>query len=152
MRGLIVRKGRPHPGAQLRITDADGLRLTCFATNTADAPIAALERPSVIGSPQLLENELDEDILDESRTYFEELEISDELLAGIEGLCFDAGLDIYYHCAPAWGGEDDLFDVHSLDDLALLPNLRWVTAVDDGTLARKQDRRGLLAARGITAS
>ncbi|WUH94318.1 IS1380 family transposase [Streptomyces sp. NBC_00433] len=40
---LIVRKERPHPGAQLRITDADGLRVTCFATNTADAPMAALE-------------------------------------------------------------------------------------------------------------
>ncbi|MDJ0460552.1 IS1380 family transposase [Streptomyces sp. H27-C3] len=40
---LIVRKERPHPGAQLRLTDADGLRLTCFATNTSDAPIAELE-------------------------------------------------------------------------------------------------------------
>lgn len=40
---LIVRKERPYPGAQLRITDADGLRLTCVATNTADVPIAALE-------------------------------------------------------------------------------------------------------------
>lgn len=40
---LVVRKERPHPGAQLRLTDADGLRLTCFATNTADVPIAALE-------------------------------------------------------------------------------------------------------------
>lgn len=27
---LIVRKERPHPGAQLRFTDADGLRLTCL--------------------------------------------------------------------------------------------------------------------------
>lgn len=26
---LIVRKERPHPGAQLRLTDADGMRLTC---------------------------------------------------------------------------------------------------------------------------
>ena len=40
---LIVRKERPHPGAQLRFTDADGMRLTCFATNTPDTPIAALE-------------------------------------------------------------------------------------------------------------
>jgi hypothetical protein len=40
---LIVRKERPHPGAQLRITDADGMRITCFATNTPDRPIAALE-------------------------------------------------------------------------------------------------------------
>jgi len=40
---LIVRKERPHPGAQLRFTDADGLRLTCFATNTTGTPIAQLE-------------------------------------------------------------------------------------------------------------
>jgi hypothetical protein len=32
---VILRKERPHPGAQLRITDADGHRLTAFATNTA---------------------------------------------------------------------------------------------------------------------
>ena len=32
---LILRKERPHPGAQLRITDADGLRITGFLTNTA---------------------------------------------------------------------------------------------------------------------
>ncbi len=40
---LIVRKERPHPGAQLRITDADGMRITCFATNTTGRLIAALE-------------------------------------------------------------------------------------------------------------
>ena len=40
---LVVRKERPHPGAQLRFTDADGMRLTCFATNTTGSPIAALE-------------------------------------------------------------------------------------------------------------
>jgi Transposase DDE domain group 1 len=32
---VIARRERPHPGAQLRITDADGLRVTAFATNTA---------------------------------------------------------------------------------------------------------------------
>lgn len=40
---LIVRKERPHPGAQLRLTDADGMRLTCFATNTTATSIARLE-------------------------------------------------------------------------------------------------------------
>lgn len=40
---LIIRKERPHPGAQLRITDADGMRITCFATNTPDRPITELE-------------------------------------------------------------------------------------------------------------
>ena len=32
---VIVRKERPHPGAQLRFTDPDGHRYTAFATNTA---------------------------------------------------------------------------------------------------------------------
>ena len=31
---VIVRKERPHPGAQLRFTDIDGHRFTCFATST----------------------------------------------------------------------------------------------------------------------
>jgi len=40
---VIVRKERPHPGAQLRFTDRDGLRLTAFATNTRGGQLAALE-------------------------------------------------------------------------------------------------------------
>ena len=34
---VIVRKERPHPGAQLRFTDAGGHRFTCFATDAARA-------------------------------------------------------------------------------------------------------------------
>ncbi|MGY5061200.1 IS1380 family transposase [Streptomyces sp. 900105755] len=40
---LIVRRERPHPGAQLRFTDIDGNRLTCFATNTKGGQLADLE-------------------------------------------------------------------------------------------------------------
>ncbi|MDL9949051.1 IS1380 family transposase [Gordonia sp. ABSL11-1] len=40
---VIVRKERPHPGAQLRFTDRDGLRLTAFATNTVRGQLADLE-------------------------------------------------------------------------------------------------------------
>ena len=40
---LIVRKERPHPGAQLRFTDIDGHRLTCFATSTTTGQLADLE-------------------------------------------------------------------------------------------------------------
>ena len=40
---LVVRKERPHPSAQLRFTDLDGLRLTCFATNTKGGQLADLE-------------------------------------------------------------------------------------------------------------
>jgi hypothetical protein len=32
---IIARRERPHPGAQLRLTDQHGWRITCFATNTA---------------------------------------------------------------------------------------------------------------------
>lgn len=40
---LIVRKERPHPGAQLRFTDADGHRFTAFLTNTTGGQLADLE-------------------------------------------------------------------------------------------------------------
>jgi hypothetical protein len=44
---VIARVERPHPGAQLRITDVDGNRVTAFATNTRpggpDTQIADLE-------------------------------------------------------------------------------------------------------------
>jgi hypothetical protein len=40
---VIARKERPHPGAQLRITDAEGLRVTAFATNTRRGQLADLE-------------------------------------------------------------------------------------------------------------
>jgi hypothetical protein len=51
---LIVRTERPCLGAQLCFTDADGMRLTCFATNTknvsylpvptsSDTPTGAVE-------------------------------------------------------------------------------------------------------------
>jgi hypothetical protein len=40
---VIVRKERPHPGAQLRFTDIDGHRFTCFATDTTTGQLADLE-------------------------------------------------------------------------------------------------------------
>lgn len=41
---LIVRKERPHPGAQLRFTDTDGHRYTCLITDQDGTQIAELER------------------------------------------------------------------------------------------------------------
>jgi hypothetical protein len=42
---VIARRERPHPGAQLRLTDHEGWRITCFATNTRGPgwTLAALE-------------------------------------------------------------------------------------------------------------
>ncbi|WP_411108677.1 DUF6892 domain-containing protein [Streptomyces sp. c-19] len=94
------------------------------------------------------ENELEYTVLDEARTYFEELEIPTELLATVEELTFDGGHQVFMECAPVWDGEDDLFDVHRLDDLDLLPNLKLFTGrrelehILPGALE-------ILAARGI---
>ncbi|CAI7978378.1 hypothetical protein FRAHR75_460055 [Frankia sp. Hr75.2] len=40
---VLVRKERPHPGAQLRITDVEGHRYTAFATNSRRGQLATLE-------------------------------------------------------------------------------------------------------------
>ena len=40
---VIVRRERPHPGAQLTFTDADGHRFTAFITDTRSGQIADLE-------------------------------------------------------------------------------------------------------------
>jgi hypothetical protein len=40
---VIVRKERPHPGAQLRFTDIDGHRFTAFATDAKKGQLAELE-------------------------------------------------------------------------------------------------------------
>jgi len=40
---VIVRRERPHPGAQLRFTDLDGWRFQTFATDTSTGQLAQLE-------------------------------------------------------------------------------------------------------------
>jgi hypothetical protein len=40
---VIVRRERPHPGAQLRFTDIKGHRFTCFATDARNGQLADLE-------------------------------------------------------------------------------------------------------------
>ena len=40
---VIARKERPHPGAQLRLTDIDGHRITAFVTNTRGGQLPELE-------------------------------------------------------------------------------------------------------------
>ena len=40
---VLVRKERPHPDAQLRLTDVNGLRPTAFTTNTSRGQLPDLE-------------------------------------------------------------------------------------------------------------
>ncbi|MFF9567788.1 DUF6892 domain-containing protein [Streptomyces sp. NPDC014685] len=96
------------------------------------------------------DNDLAYTVLDEARAHFEALEISEELLATVDTLLIDGGLQVYYECSPVWDGEDDLFDVHSLDDLDLLPNLRRVIGAEDCGLG-VPFKKEILAARGIAS-
>ncbi|MET9957336.1 hypothetical protein ABZ135_38070 [Streptomyces sp. NPDC006339] len=96
------------------------------------------------------EHKLEYTVLDEARTYFEQLEIPNELLATVDELTFDGGHQVFMECAPVWDGEDALFDLTRLDDLELLPNLKLFT----GGRALEHMIPGaleILEARGITA-
>ncbi|MFE6889708.1 DUF6892 domain-containing protein [Streptomyces sp. NPDC057694] len=86
-------------------------------------------------------------VVPEARAHFEALEISEELLASVRELVMDGGLRVYQECAPVWDGEDDLFDIGTLDDLALLPNLRRIS----GSEFLGPELRSALTARGIVA-
>ncbi|UCM90025.1 DUF6892 domain-containing protein [Streptomyces marincola] len=76
------------------------------------------------------ENGLAHQVVPAARDYFTALEISPELLATVEELLFEGGLRVYFHCSPIWDGEDDLYDVRSLDDLPLLPNLKRIRGAE----------------------
>ncbi|MFM9370570.1 DUF6892 domain-containing protein [Streptomyces sp. Da 82-17] len=92
-------------------------------------------------------NDLAYKMLPEARSHFEALEIPGELLAQVEELCMDGGNQVYQECSPVWDGEDELYDVASLDDLVLLPNLKRVI----GSEFLGPELCGALEARGIVA-
>jgi hypothetical protein len=86
-------------------------------------------------------------IIPEVRQYFAELNLPVEALRRIERLYQDGGDEIYGQLYPFWDGEDDVFDIRSADDAALLPNLRAVTLFytgDDQLLAAFR-RKGITA-------
>ncbi|HEY3502768.1 MAG TPA: hypothetical protein VGN37_08325 [Actinocatenispora sp.] len=103
-----------------------------------------------IGDAQsyVLDHGLESTILDESRTHFEGVVIGEELLAGVTSLYVDGGSQVYFECCPAWDGEGDQFDVHSLDDLVLLPNLTRITGAHDCAILSPRLAEALVA-RGI---
>ncbi|MFJ8990809.1 DUF6892 domain-containing protein [Streptomyces sp. NPDC102279] len=84
-------------------------------------------------------------VIPEARAHSEALEIDDELLATVDELIVDGGLQVYQECAPVWDGEDDLFDVVSPADLDLLPRLGRVVS----TVPLAEELRDALARRGV---
>ncbi len=64
------------------------------------------------------------DRIPEAEVYFRELEIPMELLIDIKELKPDGGDEIYRQIIPFWDGEDEQFDVKSIEDIQYLPNLK----------------------------
>ena len=66
------------------------------------------------------------DIIQEALDYFKELEIPKDLLLKVEKIFQDGGDEVYMELCPFWDGEDDIFNITSLEDLHLVPNLKEI--------------------------
>lgn len=63
-------------------------------------------------------------IIPEVAAYFKKLPIPSSLLLDIIELQPDGGDEIYAQLIPFWDGEDDCFDVKSIEDIKYLPSLK----------------------------
>ncbi len=77
--------------------------------------------------------------------FFENLVLTDEDLKMVEELSFDGGNNIYGLLMPEWDGESDEFDILSVDDMVLLPNLKKVIYISmcDESLMSKFEEKGI---------
>lgn len=62
----------------------------------------------------------------EIKDFLENLTLQETDLDKVEHLCFDGGNRIYHMLKPDWDGEDDLFDVVSVEGFEYLKNLKTV--------------------------
>jgi hypothetical protein len=61
--------------------------------------------------------------IEQVMTYYASLVLSDELLATITTLQPDGGDLAYFYATTMWDGEDDQFDIHSIEGIERLVNL-----------------------------
>lgn len=87
------------------------------------------------------------DVIPEVRDYFERLEIPADTLPLVQEINQDGGDDIYMQLCPFWDGEDDVFNIQSAEDAALLPNLKSVTLFydEDDRILEAFRQRGIAA-------
>jgi hypothetical protein len=71
----------------------------------------------------------DESPIEEMAKYFAQLKLEEADLNKITELCFDGGNEIYFYICPDWDGEDDCFDIHSIEGYKNLKNLKTVTYI-----------------------
>ncbi|NHZ96400.1 hypothetical protein [Massilia sp. CCM 8734] len=76
------------------------------------------------------------DVIPEVLGYFDALVIPPQLLAQVEELSFDASAEIYSQVFPYWDGECDTFELASVIDIGLLPNLKCMSYMSDQFLER----------------
>ena len=98
---VIARRERPHPGAQLRLTDHNGWRITCFATNTprsagwrlADLEVRHRQRARCEDRIRALKDtglrNLPFHGYDQNRIWVEIVALAADLLAWTQTLAFD---------------------------------------------------------------
>jgi hypothetical protein len=98
---LIVRRERPHPGAQFQIFDEHGYRHTCFLTDQEDADIAALElrhrgrarvEDSIRAGKDIGMRNLPHHAFEHNQTWLEVSLIAQDLLCWTKLICLDGEL------------------------------------------------------------
>lgn len=82
----------------------------------------------VLGRPVNLEKE-GYDLIPEVLDYLARYPLTPDLLAKARTITFDGGNDIYRFPYFFWGGEDDAFDITSLDGIGLCPNVTSLYAI-----------------------
>jgi hypothetical protein len=79
------------------------------------------------------------DVIPEVLAYFEGLLIPSPLLADVEELAFDGSSEVYHQVFPYWDGECDTFDVKSIADIALVPNLKRFSCMPSAFVEQFED-------------
>ncbi|MGJ8733383.1 MAG: DUF6892 domain-containing protein, partial [Cellulophaga sp.] len=69
-------------------------------------------------------------IIPEVAAYFKKLPIPSSLLPDLKVLEPDGGDEIYGQLIPFWSGEDDCFDVKSIEDIKYLPSLEITNSMN----------------------
>ena len=85
-------------------------------------------------------------MIPEAKQYFQDLALTKTQLGKVTRLAIDGGAQVYLQIIPLWDGEDDAFDITSVDDAALLPKLK-VFDFGDSTKLRKKLGPALQRAR-----
>jgi hypothetical protein len=72
-----------------------------------------------------------------ARAILDAVPLTPELLSHVKAITTDGGCQVYAALTSEWDGEDELFDIQSLKDLANLPDLQELTLIS--MLARGVD-------------